>query len=126
MGAGRVTVEAGGRDAFLEEWRRKGFPAFKPSPIVWREDADGRGNITLRREECPRGYLTVGEIAEWAGVCRQAMHQREAAGEFDCGPFAVARIGSAVRIPVETFARWAEGYLEKRKGGEAGKKGGGK
>ena len=78
--------------------------------VVYREEDDGRGNLTLRKVTTSR-YVTVGQIAATLGVSDQAIYQRVSAGEFDGGPQPVDRIGAAIRIPVETFLRWKERHV---------------
>lgn len=78
--------------------------------VVYREEDDGRGNLTLRKVTTSR-YVTVGQIAGALGVSDQAIYQRVQAGEFDGGPLPVDRVGSAIRIPVETFLRWKERFV---------------
>lgn len=75
--------------------------------VVYLEEDDGHGNLTLRKVTTSR-YVTVGQIAAALGVSDQAIYQRVQEGEFDCGPLPVDRVGSAIRIPAETFLRWKE------------------
>lgn len=79
--------------------------------IVYREEDDGHGNLTLRKITTAR-YVTVPWIADALGVTDQAIYNRVSAGEFDGGPQPVARLGVAIRIPVDTFLWWKERFFD--------------
>lgn len=78
--------------------------------VIYREEDDGRGNLVLKKVTTSR-YVTVGQIAASLGVSDQSIYQRVQSGEFDGGPLPVDRVGSAIRIPVDTFLRWKERYV---------------
>ena len=54
----------------------------------------------------------VKRIADALGVTDQAIYNRVSAGEFDGGPQPVARLGVAIRIPVDTFLWWKERFFD--------------
>lgn len=102
-GGASASPDGGGSLGPKPENRHKG----RYVAVVYREEDDGRGNLTLRKVTTSR-YVTVGQIAASLGVSDQAIYQRVQSGEFDGGPLPVDRVGSAIRIPVETFLRWKE------------------
>lgn len=102
-GGASASLDGGGSLRPKPENRQKG----RYVAVVFLEEDDGRGNLRLRKVTTSR-YVTVGQIAASLGVSDQAIYQRVQSGEFDCGPMPVDRVGSAIRIPVETFLRWRE------------------
>lgn len=78
--------------------------------VVYREEDDGHGNLTLRKVTTSR-YVTVGQIASTVGVSDQCIYQRIQWGEFDGGPLPVDRVGAAIRIPVDTYLWWRKHHV---------------